>query len=629
MDGERYLVELEFKRVGDFGIDQLSGKIKKAEKSFDVFKRGWSDLRSSVAPVGEAFDSVVKSAAGFVKIGAIAGGAALFAGATYGVTTLNNELEQTGVSLGAIFAANGLASNVPAGVERSKDVIAQMRIDAQKLPGEFNELLDVFRTAAVPAFNSGAGIKQFESLSARAMAAGKVFSMQNDMVAREFAMLLDGHAGSHNRFGSYLGLTGDKAKQFNALSSDKRLAEISKQLDKYSGAIDEFGHTFDAQSSTLVDNFKNFARTATGPLFESVKDALASANDWFTTNKQEIEETATSIGYVLRDGFLKGEEALKHWGPLVYNFADGAYHRWLSIWADAEPYVQRFAAWMEAALKDPNGTIDKLESVLKLYAAMKIGEGALGVGGGLLGAANGIGGMMNAAGLLGGGAAVAEGAAGAGGAATLGAGAIAGAGAAFIAALAGAGAAVWQFTELQNDIHDDYAKTANAKAEASAREIQDMVKQGYSEEMIQQRINAMHDQYIASGQNLAANILDTAMAAAEAAGTLRSIAQDTMGGRGRGPYGNDDWSQPLKYGFDPATFNTKYKATAEPDVSPNAKNMKHKGGGGGTIQKVEIVVTSNQNPSRIARAVVGHIGRLQRNPGASPDVRNYSALEDI
>lgn len=55
-----------------------------------------------------------------------------------------------------------------------------------------------------------------------------------------------------------------------------------------------------------------------------------------------------------------------------------------------------------------------------------------------------------------------------------------------------------------------------------------------------------------------------------------------------------------------------------------AKKNLHPGGGGGTnIQKVEIVVTSNQEPSRIAREVATHLANVGRRPGRSPDVAHY------
>ena len=57
------------------------------------------------------------------------------------------------------------------------------------------------------------------------------------------------------------------------------------------------------------------------------------------------------------------------------------------------------------------------------------------------------------------------------------------------------------------------------------------------------------------------------------------------------------------------------------------KVAKHGGGGGGTnIQKVEIVVTSNNEPGRVARLVVDEIAKLRRNPRSSPFRDDYGAI---
>jgi len=55
-----------------------------------------------------------------------------------------------------------------------------------------------------------------------------------------------------------------------------------------------------------------------------------------------------------------------------------------------------------------------------------------------------------------------------------------------------------------------------------------------------------------------------------------------------------------------------------------ANNAKHPGGAGTNIQKVEIVVTSNQEPSRIARMVLQEIQTIQTHPRVSRYAPNYT-----
>src|SRR6185436_18139051 len=96
------------------------------------------------------------------------------------------------------------------------------------------------------------------------------------------AMLLEGRSGAHTVLGLRLaGLAGDKAHEFNSMNSGERLAFLTKEIDKYSGAIDLYSKSFEALSSTFKDNAGRFLQLATAPLFERIKDQLGKANAWF------------------------------------------------------------------------------------------------------------------------------------------------------------------------------------------------------------------------------------------------------------------------------------------------------------------------------------------------------------
>jgi hypothetical protein len=69
----------------------------------------------------------------------------------------------------------------------------------------------------------------------------------------------------------------------------------------------------------------------------------------------------------------------------------------------------------------------------------------------------------------------------------------------------------------------------------------------------------------------------------------------------------------------------KINAAAAEEKKQRHGSGKHPGRPGTNIQKVEIVVTSNESPSRIARMVMSEIQNLQRHPKVSRDVPNYSA----
>lgn len=630
-DGERYLVELEFKRIGDFGLDQLGAKLKRSEKGFDSFKKGWNDLRSSTQPLTDAFDGVARSAMGFMKMGAMAGGAALFAGATYGVANLNNELEKVTIGLGVIFNASGVASDVPVGIERAKNAITQMRRDAQRLPGEFSELQNIFTTAATPAFRNGASINTLEKLSAKAMVAGKVTNMDMGQVAREFTLLMEGRAGSHNTFGSKMGLTGDLAKQFNAMSGEKRFAELEKLLGKYEGGLSAFENTFDAQSSTLVDNLKSYAIKGTSSLFIHVKDTMKEANDWFTAHQDEATSFAVKWGSRLVSGFEAGKRVVQEYGPLLLNFTETAYGRWTTFWNDVQPYVDRFGDSLRSALSDPNGTIDKLVHLAELWAGMKVG-GALvgglangGLNGGLLagGAALGMYGVANSAmngvsansyvETVGGGAMIGSRFGGAPGAA--------------VGAAIGAIVADMQLWSESSDRETAFREQTASNAEAFMTN----ERRWYSEHGFTQA------EAETAMRSYAKKLQDTTMeidpATGAVVGSIYGLAADietasaSLLNHADRVIESINTKADYDYGVYTAAQALKKLSDAGGADATSADKHKPKGGHGGTVQKVEIVVTQNAHPSRVARQIVGYIDHYARNSGRSPDVSGFDLLE--
>ena len=64
--------------------------------------------------------------------------------------------------------------------------------------------------------------------------------------------------------------------------------------------------------------------------------------------------------------------------------------------------------------------------------------------------------------------------------------------------------------------------------------------------------------------------------------------------------------------------------------SSRSKNSRSNGSGGSSrpaSQKVEIVLTTNRDPSRVALQVRDELAQLSRNRTSSPYVPNYSRFE--
>lgn len=713
MSVTKYIVEIDLRTVGstDFGAKTSERTAVSLERASAYAGKFTTHLRAAGSAAAGLYGQVIGVAdrvAGaaftmgkWAAFGAVGAG---IAATTYGVMGLNNQLEKTTISLGAIFKAQGASPTLPAGLRLAENTIAKMREDAAKLPGEFSDLINIFTTASIPGLQSGASVKEFADLSARVMAAGVVASMPLDQVGREFAMLLQGRSGAHNVFGMrLLGLAGDAAETFNKKAAPERLSIISKELDKYGDALDEFGKSFEGRFTTAIDAGKNLLRIGTAPLFERAKDSFGSITAWLLSGN--AEQVARNVGARLADGFEWAKEKIAEWWPAIQAFGENAFVRITQIWEDAQPYVERFGTALQTALKDP-GTIDKLITLLKLYVAAKVGGAAIGVGANLLGVGTNLALAGKAAGFFGGGAvataggaaasgvaatggvagagATAAGAAGAGtvgaagagvAASTAGTGLLAGGGVAGLAttagsiagALVGVGAAAFQLNELRKDIASGWkpgmslleagrnmseerrASNRNwqmpeilgggilvdegdrrAIAEWASREIDARYSTVEGMDYMRDRLEALASIAETSSDPLARlreEYYSNAVAAADARRAVEGLA-DGVGVAADSIMASIGIMNGTMGGMlgEAGDVIRGLHAQYLPKGGEGAKGTaRHGGGGGGTnIQKVEIVVTSNQDPSRIARVVADELGKVAKHRGSSRYAPNYS-----
>lgn len=635
--GTTYKVEIDLTTKGD-----LPSATRKATSGFQSADAAAGKLMGTLRGVGAGImaplDAVASKVWDITSAAAKMAGAAGFGLAAYGVAKFNNELERTQISLGAIFNAQGGMPSIYAGLDRAGQVMAQMRKDAAALPGEFSDLMNIFSTIAVPGFQTGADIEQLRGLAAKAMATGATVGMPLDQVAREFAMLLEGRAGAHNVFGTRLaGLAGEAAEAFNKMSAPERLAKLTSELDRFAPAIEVYKTSFEGLSTTFLDNAKTFLGTATAPLFDTIKSELIGINKWFGANELTIKTTAQAIGSYLVEAFRVGKETILEWWPAIQEFSSNAYAKLVEVWKDLGPTIKSVAASVREFLKDP-GSIDKIITALKLYAGLKIGGAVLGTG---LQAGSGMVQAASAAkSLFGGGAAAvpaAEGAAGAAGAANWITGLMtAGPALANVAKsavalapillwTAAAAAAVYaafnQWQKLKKELENwgDAADNA-ARLDYVTRQAQSLGREFTATEYAAAEFQAMLRKTIDSGDTLGA----AAMMAADSIHAMRKAADEFANKYGKKIVDDVLERQQIwllgKLGWDGKGFNMP-----EAQVEKKATPLKHGGGGGGTtIQKVEIVVTSNQDPSRIAREVWRRAEDIRRHPRVSQAAINWS-----
>jgi hypothetical protein len=518
-------------------------------------------------------------------------------------------------------------------------------------------------------------------MSSKVMATGVIADLGGGLpqVAREMTMLLQGRAGAHNVFGATLGFTGDKAKEFNKMTGPERVKALDAVLDKYGQSISVFETSWDAVSGTFIDSIKVFAQTATAPLFEKVKDQLREANLWFDANKESVQRYAEIIGMRLGEAWDFGKAKVLEWGPVFLEFVDNGSRRLKEIWTEIEPGVTRIGELIQDALRDP-GTIDKMITLVKLWAGLKGAQAGLGMAGSAIGMGKGLWGMGGGAMAFGGKVATAT-AASAGVTATAGVGASV-AGLALAAGSAALALGAWavaadQAIKLVGEINDEEAKSRNAIVGAIGREIEAMDQirglenpalstaeslnetsneAGESARKLREfqkwgafaseEARAFADQLGVTGitlqdtdiaaLELKSRLYDAAAAAQSFAAAADARLDSIININPAGTAGIETLEK-LGMHVTAAESTLAYqtslvnKALADPNFlkAPGGaeQGASHKGGGGGTkVQKVEIVVTSNQNPSRIAREVVDYIGHLNRTAKASKYAPNFSGV---
>lgn len=633
--GTTYTVVIDMSTKGNLapGADRARGKLVGADHAAGQFMRS---LQSMGSRVMRPLDAVAGKMFEVGSMAAKVGIAGAFGLATYGVVKYNNELEKTKIQLGALFTANGASSNIYKGLDMAGATMKQMRKDAASLPGEFSDLMNIYTMIATPGFKAGADKDQLRGLAAKAMATGATVGMPLDQVAREFAMLIEGRAGAHNVFGMRVaGLGGDKAAEFNKLKPEERLKRISSELDRFAPAIEIYKTSFEGMSTTLADNAKSLLGKVTEPLFNRVKSSLMYINDWFDGNEGYLKTKADAIGSKLAYAFDAGKSALQEWWPAIETFGQNAYTKLVEVWKELGPTLKGAGESLKTFLKDP-GSIDKIITVMKLYAGLKVGGaaagGALGVAGDVAGIAGGGAQLAKSMGWIGAGTSAAGsitklGSAAAGAALPL---------LAVAAAVAGVAMAYDQATKLFTEIDHDAPLNAMAAFDFGTNSVKKFGRELTYAEAAYGDFGSVMQNYIDSGDSASASaaLAGEAMASVASAAYGAAAALGAIGGRGgdvgtvarAAQMGNDAAASALS-NMTMGTMTAVANAMAAGTVGKGKGGApKHGGGGGGTtVQKVEIVVTSNQDPSRIARAVLGEIQNFQRHPRMSRGVPNYSA----
>jgi hypothetical protein len=594
----RLLVDLSTKGTLSPQLDKMGAQAKGLDAQFaklgQTIGSSFSGAAGMIERVGDRIAGLGLTAA---KFGALGTGAAV----AFGVK-LNAGMEQAKIGLASVFNAQGIANGMDDGLQLASKTLKEMRKDARDLPGEFKDLQSFFTMGATPGFQLGASVKQLEKLSAHAMAAAAVTQVPMDQAAREFTQLLEGRAGAHNVFGSKLGL---KAESFNHLAGGERLKAIEKAVEKHAASIPYFAQSLGANVDTMKDTGKQLLERATAPLTEKIKDQFGRANKWFEEHEGQVGRFADKVGYKLADGFEVARRKIEEWGPPMWTFFQRVGQELGHLWDRAKPLVHGFEKLAKSSLASPH-LIGGLKAGATAYGGIKA-AGAV---------APMVGGLSKLVGdsseLAGAGAAL-------GGVATAtvaaGAAAVGLAGLLFVA-----GGAMHALTDESSAFHEEATRSAETLTRNMSKTLENLTKVG---DLAGPPMTRLADALGVIAMAPLAMYSDGIEKATFGLGKFSEKLSDFL--RQLHVRGFDDGPPGMK-NYKPGVEEEFVRRPRDTEERAAATKIGAGGGGGGThIQKVEIVVSTNQDPSRIARLTADILTDRSRFPTSSPTARNFSA----
>jgi len=395
-----YSVEVEFLQKG--GLNAPAASIADLKSKTD----GWmSSMMSSTQSWAGSFNSALDSIGGKVfDVGAKAtmaftGALAVGLGAAVKESfRLNEEMENTALSIAAIASANGTVANFGGGMRIAGDVIKEMRADAAKLPGTFQDLSHIMATISSATAQQGIGMHGTEKMAADIMMASQILGVRNEVAAREAAMILEGNARHSMPFFNRLGME-MSPKDLNALAPEKRLEKMREALARLNTPEmrDAAANNWQGVTTTAIDNIRLAITLVGGPLFQSVKETIKAFNGLGKDEgaKEHLRDIGIAFGQHLDNAFHQGIDAIKHWYPIVQTFGQNLYHHIVTAFTSVQPIIQSILGHIENFMLDPKG-IDKLLEVARIMIGLRLGgavvEKGAGIAGSLLPALGGTGG---------------------------------------------------------------------------------------------------------------------------------------------------------------------------------------------------------------------------------------------
>lgn len=231
-----------------------------------------------------------------------------------GLLEVNNAMEQTTTVLAGMLQANKFAKTFQDGMELSAAAMAQIRKEAEKLPGTDVDFLEAFKVTFQGMKDAGmTELPKMITFSDNLVAVAKAYGIDSAQAARDISLMLGGHAGEDVKtFRILKGQMGVKGTdEFNKLSSAERVKRLSGVMEKNKGMLKAFENTWDSISSTTESIFKNVSLAFGEPIFNTAKAGLKAMNDLLGKYSDQIKLVAGLMGNMVARGLHGGAGLLK------------------------------------------------------------------------------------------------------------------------------------------------------------------------------------------------------------------------------------------------------------------------------------------------------------------------------
>jgi hypothetical protein len=281
---------------------------------------GMTQQLGALKSIGSEVSSALQSTA--LQFAAIEAGAQLVAGAfdliKKGVADVNAGLEEMQIGLAVSFGVGGIATSFEQGMSDASVMMKQLRTDAQSLPGTFEDLAKMFQTISIAGFKAGMDPEKVRQFTDRTMALAHVANIPENVAGREMAAMLSGNARAQSILASRIfGLHGEGVKAYNQMSPQKQQEFISKTIfsDTFNDALKAYMHSWVGLTTTMVSKLRMLLGDVTHPLFNNLKNGLEKSIHYFDEHKQQISEWSNRVGQTLARWFDIASEKIHSWLP--------------------------------------------------------------------------------------------------------------------------------------------------------------------------------------------------------------------------------------------------------------------------------------------------------------------------